>query len=72
MSSLTIGKFPKCGREFRVARASRLLAIASRDRELSLPPHLLHEARFGEMPKPARGARALPGLIFARCSGGKT
>ena len=50
----------------RGAHASRVLAIASRDRELFLYAQVDHEMRvlgkdcFGATPKPSRETRALP------------
>src|SRR5260370_1768497 len=53
-------------------RASRVLAIASRNRELSFQfvrsvcSELTREVRFGGTPKPARETRALPTRICLR------
>jgi len=46
----------------RVAHAPRVLANASRVRGLFSRAWRVGKVRFGEAPKPARGARALPGL----------
>jgi hypothetical protein len=53
------------------ARASRVLASASRDRELLFfrtgPPNLiLCKACFGATPKPTRGTRMLPRIASHR------
>jgi hypothetical protein len=45
---------------FRVARASRVLAMASHRRELFSYSVHPEKACFGETPKPARETRALP------------
>jgi len=56
---------------FRVTRASRLLATASRRRELlgrrrSAVIGAKKEVRCGETPQPARETRALPGMLCAK------
>jgi hypothetical protein len=48
------------GESFRVARASRVLAMASRHRELFSYSAHPEKACFGKMAKPARETRALP------------
>jgi hypothetical protein len=49
-----------------VAHASRVLAMASRHRELFIESQSQGKAGFGETPKPTRETRALPGVACAK------